>query len=170
MSLIALSARSSDWRLVRSLSGLRSLILFLVELQQRQVLALLQAGQVLDLLAGRLQDVDVLELLVGQLDLGLVLEDVADRGLEVLVGERAGAGCWAGPAEAKPTTEAIGLTAAKRSCQTPRGSPCCTPSVIIGTRSSAARSSLARREALLDLFLRCSAAAVRPRTCRRLAR
>ena len=32
MSLMALSARSSDWRLVRSLSGFRSLILFLLSL------------------------------------------------------------------------------------------------------------------------------------------
>ena len=48
-------------------------------------------------LPGRLEEIDVLELLVGQLDLGLVLEDVADGGLEVLVGEGRGGAGGGGP-------------------------------------------------------------------------
>ena len=97
MSLIALPDRSSECRFVRSLSALMSLILFLSSLSQRQVLALLQAREVLDVLAGRFQEIDILEFLIGQLDLGLVLEHVADRGLEVLVGERRGGAGRAGP-------------------------------------------------------------------------
>ena len=61
--------------------------LVLGELEQRQVLALLKTGQVLDAFLGSLQDVHVLELLVGQLDVGLVLQDAPDGGFQVLVGK-----------------------------------------------------------------------------------
>ena len=90
MSLIALSARSSDSRLIRSLSGFRSMIWFLVSLSRARFLHFSRPVRSLMPFSGGLQDVDVLELLVGQLDLGLVLQDVADGGLEVLVGKRRG--------------------------------------------------------------------------------
>ena len=90
MSLIALSARSSDWRLVRSLSGFKSLILFLVSLISARFLHFSRPVRSLMSLPGASRNVDVLKLLVGQLDLGLVLEHVADGGLEVLVGKRRG--------------------------------------------------------------------------------
>ena len=88
MSAIAFAARSSDWRFVRPASGLSSETWFFGDLEQGEVLALFQSRQILDLLAGRLQYVNIQELLVSQIGLGFVLENGADRGFEVLVGER----------------------------------------------------------------------------------
>src|SRR5262249_29658417 len=59
---------------------------------QCQVLALLEAGQVADLLADGFEHVDVLELFLGEVGLGLMLEHGTNRGFQILVGNEGGLG------------------------------------------------------------------------------
>src|SRR5262249_5186628 len=57
------------------------------QVEFRHVLALFQAGEVLDALAAGVEDEDVFEHLVGEVALGVEQSD-ANRRVEVLVGER----------------------------------------------------------------------------------